>query len=101
MLPSQLQKKKAGIKRKLAPNDVPSRKKVKIQHNAPDDLPWKAVSRPREAGAGFADGILELEEVDDVEVIYEEINGAKVARFNVCRLKLPLRAEQIFTAHRL
>ena len=60
-----------------------SRKKTKIVHKNPDDLPWKTVKRPVVAGLDGDDGILELEEVEDVEVVYEETEGGRVARFNV------------------
>ncbi|KAL1730610.1 P-loop containing nucleoside triphosphate hydrolase protein [Schizophyllum commune] len=62
-----------------------SRKKTKIVHKNPDDLPWKTVKRPVVAGLDGDDGILELEEVEDVEVVYEETEGGRVARFNVLR----------------
>lgn len=60
-----------------------SRKKAKFQHPTVDGLPWKAVLRPQEAGLDGDDGILELEEVDGVEVVYEDTEGGRVARFNV------------------
>jgi hypothetical protein len=71
-------------KRKPGSSSLGSRKKLKIRHDNADSLPWKAVSRPTEASMGFEDGILELEEVDNVEVIYEETEGGKITRFNVC-----------------
>ena len=72
-------------KRKLKPSGaIPSRKKSKTVHLTANDLPWKTVSKPREAdlGDGF-DGVLELEEVDDVEVVYEETAGGRVVKFKV------------------
>jgi ATP-dependent RNA helicase DDX24/MAK5 len=65
--------------------NVPSRKKVKTQHvfNFANDLPWKSVSRPKESGVGADDGILELEEVEDVEVLYEETELGRTVKFNV------------------
>lgn len=42
------------------------------------NLRWKKVSRPSQAGYGALDhegGILELEEVEGVEVVYEEVEG--------------------------
>ncbi|KAK0237853.1 ATP-dependent RNA helicase [Armillaria nabsnona] len=75
--------KKQGIKRKSHTKSSSSRKKIKIQHNNADDLAWTTVKRPFEAGVGGDDGILELEEVEDVEVIYEETEKGRVARFNV------------------
>lgn len=41
------------------------------------------VARPVEAGMGGDDGILELEEVDDVEVVYQDTDGGRVVTFNV------------------
>lgn len=70
-------------KRKLPGNLTHSRKKVKIQHRTTSDLPWKTVSRPVEAGLDGDDGILDLEEVEGIEVVYEDIEGGRVARFNV------------------
>jgi hypothetical protein len=82
-MPSFEQSKKGGSKRKIQAKGPVSRKKAKIQHHTADDLPWKIVSRPSEAGRGGDDGILELEEVDDVEVVYEETQGGRVVKFNV------------------
>jgi ATP-dependent RNA helicase DDX24/MAK5 len=70
-------------KRKASTNRSLARKKVKTQHKNTDELPWKIVSRPLEAGLGGDEGILDFEEVDDVEVVYEEINGGKRVKFNV------------------
>ncbi|KAI0322899.1 P-loop containing nucleoside triphosphate hydrolase protein [Amylostereum chailletii] len=70
----------AGFKRK-APSSTISRKRAKSQRLS--DLPWKSVSHGYEAGVDVDEGILELEEVDDVEVIYEETEAGRVARFNV------------------
>ncbi|KAK0452488.1 ATP-dependent RNA helicase [Armillaria borealis] len=53
------------------------------KHNNADNLAWTTVKRPFEAGVGGDDGILELEEVEDVEVVYEETEKGRVARFNV------------------
>lgn len=70
-------------KRKARPHDSSATKKIKVQHGSLDKLPWKTVARPIETGLDGDDGILELEEVDDVEVVYEERDGGKVIRFNV------------------
>jgi hypothetical protein len=43
-----------------------------------DKLRWKKVARPSQAVSGSLDhegGILELEEVDDVEVVYVDLPG--------------------------
>ena len=73
---------KIGIKRKGTKNSSP-RKRAKVQHRSADELPWKSVSRPFEAGIGFDDGILDFEEVEGVEVIYETTDGGRVVKFNV------------------
>ncbi|TFY67112.1 hypothetical protein EVJ58_g1849 [Rhodofomes roseus] len=74
----------AGTKRKVKPSKLTARKKAKTAHLSVDQLPWKAVARPREAnGAGDFDGMLELEEVSDVEVVYEETAGGKIVKFKV------------------
>jgi ATP-dependent RNA helicase DDX24/MAK5 len=73
---------KTGLKRKLkTPNSA--RKKSKVQHQTLESLPWKTVSRPTEAGLGGDDGILDLEEVDDVEIVYEQTDVGRVVKFNV------------------
>ncbi|KAL0957529.1 hypothetical protein HGRIS_001320 [Hohenbuehelia grisea] len=58
-------------------------KKSKTEHSSLDSLPWHQVVRPKEAGLGDDDGILELEEVEGVEIVYEETDGGRVAKFNV------------------
>lgn len=80
-------------KRKLAQQAAPLRKKHRVLKA--DDLPWKTVSRPVNTGLDGDDGILELEEVDDVEVVYEDTDGGRVARFKVCvHPTVVLRLEQ-------
>ncbi|KZT04454.1 DEAD-domain-containing protein [Laetiporus sulphureus 93-53] len=75
---------KGSAKRKLSATPLLSRKRAKLDNLTTDQLPWKASSRPREVGLGDAfDGLLELEEVDNVEVVYEETDAGKVVRFNV------------------
>ena len=72
------------LKRKVKLAASSSRKKARIQHLSADDLPWKTVSHRHEAGLDNAlSGIMEFEEVDGVEVVYEETETGKVARFNV------------------
>ena len=80
--------KKIGLKRKGTTKPSLPRKKAKIQHRSADDLPWKSVSRPFEAGIGFDDGILDFEEVEGVEVIYETTDGGRVVKFNVSFIHL-------------
>jgi ATP-dependent RNA helicase DDX24/MAK5 len=82
---------KLSLKRKLKPSALPARKKLKVDGGRSSrktvaqigDLPWKSVARPMDTGMGGDDGILELEEVDDVEVYYEETDGGRVAKFKV------------------
>ncbi|KAF8965062.1 DEAD-domain-containing protein [Flammula alnicola] len=71
------------MKRKTSTKLLSSRKKAKLQHRNADELPWKSVARPSEAGIGGDDGILELEEVEGVEVFYEMTDGGRVVKFNV------------------
>lgn len=75
--------KRLALKRKLKGGVSSPRKKLKITKSNIDDLPWKTISRPAETGLGGDDGILELEEVEGVEVIYEETEKGKVAKFKV------------------
>ncbi|KAF8438991.1 P-loop containing nucleoside triphosphate hydrolase protein [Boletus edulis BED1] len=71
-------------KRKAHPRrTLDATKKIKVQHRSLDKLPWKSVARPVETVLDGDDGILELEEVDNVEVVYEEKDGGKVIKFNV------------------
>lgn len=70
-------------KRKAHSQRQSATKKLKVRYGSLDRLPWKAVSRPVETGLDADDGILELEEVDNVEVVYDEKDGGKVVRFNV------------------
>ena len=82
--------KQAVSKRKLHTTDGATRKKLKAQHLSIDDLPWKVVSHTQEAGFdNTLEGMMELEEVDGVEVSYEETDVGKVVRFNVCLAKFP------------
>lgn len=48
-----------------------------------DELPWRTVSRASATGFEGDDGMLDLEEVDDVEVVYEETANGRVAKFRV------------------
>ncbi|KIM46998.1 hypothetical protein M413DRAFT_23303 [Hebeloma cylindrosporum] len=73
---------KSAVKRKLSTKLASSRKRQKIQHRNADELPWKTVKRPTESGLGGDDGILELEEVEGVEVVYETTDGGRVVKFN-------------------
>jgi ATP-dependent RNA helicase DDX24/MAK5 len=79
----QLSAKRLALKRKLKGGSSAPRKKVKTTKSNIDDLPWKTIARPAETGLGGDDGILELEEVEGVEVLYEETKKGRVTRFKV------------------
>ncbi|KAF5356801.1 hypothetical protein D9756_006574 [Leucocoprinus leucothites] len=64
------------------------RKRPRIECAA-EQLPWKKSRRPLETGMGGDDGILELEEVEGVEVVYETTDGGKVAKFRVTEADRP------------
>ncbi|KAG5637020.1 hypothetical protein H0H81_006055 [Sphagnurus paluster] len=70
-------------KRKIEDKSSSRRKKVKRAHRTIDELPWKTIVKPREAGIDGDDGILELEEIEGVEVVYEETGAGRVIKFNV------------------
>ncbi|KAL1949173.1 hypothetical protein VTO73DRAFT_10979 [Trametes versicolor] len=75
---------KLGVKRKTKPSASSIAKRAKTKHVTANDLQWKQTQKPREADMGTGmDGFLDLEEVDDVEVVYEETEGGKVIRFKV------------------
>ncbi|KAF5310717.1 hypothetical protein D9619_008153 [Psilocybe cf. subviscida] len=76
-----------------------SRKRTKIQHRNADELPWKSVSRPSQTGLAGDDGVLELEEVEGVEVLYEETDGGRVVKFNVVAEDLTEREEPVVDEH--
>ncbi|KAF9010036.1 P-loop containing nucleoside triphosphate hydrolase protein [Cyathus striatus] len=94
---------KKNKKRKLQNNASASKKKAKILHQAAttEELPWKKVVRPIEAGLGGDDGILEFEEVEGVEVVYEETNGGRVAKFNVLSKELERDGQQALTEEQI
>ncbi|KAJ3927849.1 MAG: ATP-dependent RNA helicase [Lentinula lateritia] len=71
-----------------------SRKKIKVEHDGADSLPWTTVSRPVETALDGDDGILELEEVEGVEVTYEETETGRVARFNFIGVDEARREEE-------
>ncbi len=72
------------VKRKANVLSSSSRKKAKTQQLSANDLPWKTVSTRQEAGIDSEmNGIMELEEVDGVEVVYEQTDNGRVVRFNV------------------
>jgi ATP-dependent RNA helicase DDX24/MAK5 len=64
-----------------------SRKKAKTQSGSlatVDALPWQTLSHTGVQGSAYDDGILELEEVDNVQVVYEQTSEGRVATFKVC-----------------
>ncbi|EPQ52206.1 DEAD-domain-containing protein [Gloeophyllum trabeum ATCC 11539] len=75
---------RVSSKRKMVPSKF-ARKKPKITHSNIEELPWKTVSRSKEAWSGAEDGILELEEVEGVDIVYEETETGRVAKFSVVR----------------
>ncbi|KAH7868473.1 ATP-dependent RNA helicase [Lentinula edodes] len=88
------------MRNKLSRKRVPSvlagssRKKLKVEHDGADNLPWTTVSRPVETGLDGDDGILELEEVEGVEITYEETESGRVARFNFIGVDEARREEE-------
>lgn len=73
------------LKRKVASGSSNPRKKAKVTRTSTNlqDLPWKAMARPMETGLDGDDGILELEEVEGVEIVYEDTGKGRVAKFKV------------------
>ncbi|KAI0676448.1 DEAD-domain-containing protein [Trametes maxima] len=75
---------KIGAKRKTKPSASSIAKRAKTKHVTADDLQWQKTSQPREADLGTGlEGFLDLEEVDDVDVVYEETENGRVVRFEV------------------
>lgn len=75
---------KSALKRKFsAKKRVAARKRARVEVLTAEHLPWKTVSRATDTIVDGDDGILELEEVDDVEVVYEDTPAGRVAKFNV------------------
>jgi hypothetical protein len=64
-----------------SPTSFPSKRR-KTTHVSLDHLAWKPVLT-HTVGRDFDDGLLELEEVDDVQVIYEQTANGRVATFLV------------------
>jgi ATP-dependent RNA helicase DDX24/MAK5 len=85
------------LKRKQETPSGPSRKKTKLKSSSTvDDLPWKSISHLPTAGSfEDDDGILELEEVENVEVVYEDTEAGRVIKFNVSSLLV----EEILCSH--
>lgn len=78
-VPSRLPR---SLKRKRrAPAEKPIKKRRKYADTALDDLDWTVVFRPSEAGVHEEGGMLLLEEVEDVDVVYEETEAGKRIKF--------------------
>lgn len=58
-------------------------KKQKYEVTTLNDLPWQSVTRSMEVGLEGGDDMVMLEEVEGVEVVYEETPTGRVAKFNV------------------
>lgn len=48
-----------------------------------DSLPWKTLSHAGISGNTYDDGVLELEEVENVQVVYEKVPEGRVVTFKV------------------
>ena len=84
-----------GLKRKTKPSASSIAKRLKTKHVLTDDLPWKKVSKPREADLGTGmDGFLELEEVDDIDIVFEETDAGRVVKFKV-RMRIGVAVELV------
>ena len=74
----------APLKRKLnSTTKISSRKKRRKDVSSLVDLPWRKVARSKVAGFEGNDGMLELEEVEGVEIVYEETSNGRIAKFRV------------------
>jgi len=82
---------RSGVKRRASILSLP-RKKAKLHL---DDLPWKTVARPI-TGLDGDDDVLGLEEVEDVEVIYEDTDAGRTVKFKVIDLVLQTPLPSIF-----
>lgn len=58
-------------------------KKRKKEHASLDNLSWRPVACAHTAGIEFDEGLLELEEVEGVQVVYEQTANGRVAKFLV------------------
>ena len=71
-----------SLKRKRrAPADKSVKKRRKSADAALDDLDWRVVFRPSEAGVHEEGGMLLLEEVEGVNVVYEDTDAGKRIKF--------------------
>lgn len=70
------------LKRKRGAPADKSIKKRRTYYDAPlDDLDWRVVFRPSTAGIHEEGGMLLLEEVEGVNVVYEETEAGKRVKF--------------------
>ncbi|EJD52980.1 DEAD-domain-containing protein [Auricularia subglabra TFB-10046 SS5] len=76
-LPSRALKRKQS----RAALGIPTAKRTK--RAAIDDLPWHTVARPSEAALDDYGDVIELEEVEGVDIVYEGEGEGKVARFQI------------------
>lgn len=85
-LKMKLRKRRLGLEHRRAlasPSAKPvAAGKRKREVDSADNLPWRRISS-RLFSAGEEDGMLELDEVSDVEVLFEETDGGRVAKFRV------------------
>ena len=70
-------------KRRKASTTSHLSKKLKTAHVSLDELSWKPVTRTHAAGLDFDEGLLDLEEVDGVEVVYDQTANGRFAKFLV------------------
>ncbi|KAF9051432.1 P-loop containing nucleoside triphosphate hydrolase protein [Panaeolus papilionaceus] len=82
MSSSTIKKYLARKRKNQSSSQIQTSKRVKTTHTV-QDLPWKTLARPKISGLSGDDGILELEEVEGVEVVYEETEAGRVAKFKV------------------
>jgi len=68
-------------RKRRAPADKPIKKRRTYADAALDDLDWRVVFRPSEAGVHEEGGMLLLEEVEGVNVVYEETEAGKRVKF--------------------
>lgn len=103
MVSSLKRKIRSGIK-----HSTKTRKKAKTDSGSSatiDSLPWKTLSHAGAFGDAGDDGILELEEVENVQVVYEETPEGRVVIFKVRRPRCDsgayLKAVQMLDAHQI
>ena len=78
-------KKRKSLSSSLSQAQGQAGKKPKYRELAAQKLPWKALAK---GGYDFDEdgGVLELEEVEDVDIVWQETaGGGRTAKFMVCR----------------